>query len=285
MRTQLQAMKIPLIKPYLAIALAIAILPATYAQRYGGPDPAVGGGGFPGQPTIDPTTGLPVPAQWKDPNWKDPDKVLADVSYDALPLAEVARNLREQFKDAFDVLIPNTWQNPNNPAASIDAGATPIKMQLKNVTASEVFNAMNVVFEIENTPLRWELQMNGKRPTAVIRVLQGMMLAGFQPPPPEPPRRMIYFVGDLVGDEKNAGMPVEKLLKTVEEIYQLSYGASSGALRFHKEAQLLIVTGSVDQVEFVQQTLAALRDKADLERKSRTKPAESKPKADQPKSP
>jgi len=235
---------------------------------------------------IDPATGLPVQQapSWKDPNWKDPEKVLPDVSYDGLPLAEVARNLRQQFKDAFDVLIPSSWQNPYNPASTIDPGSFPVKMQLKNVTASEVFNAMNLVFEIENTPVRWELQMNGKRPTAVIRVVQALVPSG-----PvgyvEPPRRTIYFVGDLVGDEKSGGMSIEKLLKTVEEIYQLSYGTPGGVLRFHKEAQLLIVTGTVDQIDFVQQTLSALRQKNDLKEMSQTKAAKPKTKADEPKSP
>src|SRR5262245_20905450 len=95
----------------LIATLALAIVPDTHAQRYGGPDPAVA-------PVMDPATGLPMtqPPPWKDPNWKDPDKVLADVYFDSIPLAEVAKSLREQFKDAFDVLIPNTWQNPNNPA-------------------------------------------------------------------------------------------------------------------------------------------------------------------------
>jgi len=246
-------------------------------------DAAVPGLGYQLQsstPLIDPVTGLPSSPQtpaWKDPNWKDPEKVLADVSYDGLPLAEVARDLRKQFKDAFDVLMPSS-------GAAIDVSGTAVTMQLKNVTASEVFNAMNVVFEIENSPLRWELQMNGKRPIAVVRVTPAFVPAP-QLPLPEPPRRMIFFVGDLVGDEKSGGLPIEKLLATVEEIYQLSYGSTGGVLRFHKDAQLLIITGTVDQIDFVQQTLVALREKAQLKGQTRTDATKPKPKTDGHQSP
>jgi hypothetical protein len=72
---------------------------------------------------------------------------------------------------------------------------------------------------------------------------------------------MVYFVGDLVGDEKPGGMTMEQLFSTVSEVYQMSYGSAKGALQFHKEAQLFIVTGTADQVQFLQQTLAALREK------------------------
>src|SRR6266850_1282291 len=108
--------------------------------------------GLPIPQTIDPNTGLPLSPSpsWKDPNWKDPDKVLKEVTYDALPLGEVALQLRKEFHDAFDILIPNHWQHPNNPAVSLEPQNLSIRMQLKNVTASEVFNAMNLMFEGEN---------------------------------------------------------------------------------------------------------------------------------------
>src|SRR4051794_41033950 len=81
---------------------------------------------------IDPNTGLPLPSSgsWKDPNWKDPDKVLGTVFYDGVPLGEVARELRKQFNDAFDVLIPNTWRDPGNPNAddSVDPRSRTIRM-------------------------------------------------------------------------------------------------------------------------------------------------------------
>lgn len=276
----------PALIPTVIVALTMAITPITRAAE--GVGAATAPGAFAYQPpaAVDPATGLPLPAPpWKDPNWKDPEKVLAEVAYDGLPLTEVAKDLRKQFKDAFDVLIPNSWQNPYNPAATIEPGSFPVKMQLKNVSASEVFNAMNTVFDIENTPLRWELQLNGKRPTAVIRVLPGLVPANQPQPPPHQPTRMVFFVGDLLSDEKSGGMSINQLVTTVSEVYKMSYGSPEGVLQFHKEAQLLIITGEVDQIQFIQQTLNALKQKGLLERRAPPKAAETKTKADAPKSP
>jgi hypothetical protein len=253
-------------------------------------------------PAVDPNTGLPIttmpqpgsggalaapqpqPApQWMDPNWKDPDIVLTNVYYE-LPLSEVVRHLRERFKDSFDVLA--------NGNGDIDPSAVMIRLQLKNVTASEVFNAMNLVFENDRTPLRWELKLNGKRPTALLRVLASPKYpppaiidptTGLPVPPPVPePKRMVYFVGDLTGDAKSGGMTMEQIVKTVEEIWDMTYH-EPGGVQFHKDAQLLIVSGTPDQITFVQQTLGALRVKVQLVRE-RHQAAESKPKTDEPKS-
>lgn len=234
-------------------------------------------------PAMDPVTGLPQPAsQWMDPNWKDPDIVLTNVFYDGLPLSRVVLDLRERFKDSFDVLA--------NGNGDFDTSAVMIRLQLKNVTASEVFNAMNLVFENDRTPLRWELKLNGKRPTALLRVLAEP--SPKYPPPfiidpttglPVPePKRMVYFVGDLTGDAKSGGMTMEQIVKTVEEIWDMTYH-EPGVVQFHKDAQLLIVSGTPDQIAFVQQTLGALRVKVQLDRE-RHQAAESKPKTDEPKS-
>jgi hypothetical protein len=218
---------------------------------------------------IDPATGLPIPppAQWKDPNWKDPDIVLPEVSYDSLPLSEVYKDLRDKFKSAFDVLTPNEWRDPRDPSKTIgsfDPQSTLIRMRLKNVTASEVFNAMNLVFETENTPLRWELIMNGKRPTAVLRVLPELVPPGVER---QPPQRMIYFVGGLLGHEPGY-MTMEQLIKTISEVYEMTYGTSRGSisshLQFHKQAELLIASGTVDEVHFVGETIAALQQRRNM---------------------
>src|SRR5438045_3114597 len=95
------------------------------------------------QSELDPNTGLPAPPAlppWKDPNWKDPDKVLPGLEFDGLPLGEVGKILRERFNDAFDVLFPNGWQHPSDPSTRVNPQTDfVIKMQLKNVTASEIF--------------------------------------------------------------------------------------------------------------------------------------------------
>ena len=271
-----------------ALALALALLAgatwvAPAADNKGIPKPPPG---TPVPPAIDPNTGLPLPPPppWIDPNWKDPDKILPEVIYDGLPIGEVVRHLRQEFKGQFDVLIPNGWQDPHNPGVSIDPQSATIKMQLKNVRASEVFNAMNLVFEAENTPYRWELKLNGDRPTALLRVLPEFLPVVALPPPPPPPKRLVYFVGDLLNDTQMGGMTIERLVKTVSEVYEMSYGPSKGVIQFHKDAQLIIANGTTEQVAFIQLTLGALREKVQTERKSRQKEGEIKAKPEEPKS-
>lgn len=238
--------------------------------------------GLPVPPAIDPNTGLPLSPSpsWIDPNWKDPDKILPEVAYDGMPIGEVARHLRQEFKGQFDVLIPNGWQDPHNRSESVDPQSAPIRMQLKNVRASEVFNAMNLVFEAENTPYRWELKLNGNRPTAMLRVLPQYLPLAELPPPPVPSKRLVYFVGDLIDDTKFGGMSMERLVKTVSEVYEMSYGPSKGVIQFHKDAQLIIANGTADQVGFIQLTLGALREKAQAARKSQPRGGEAKAKAE-----
>lgn len=268
-----------------------------------GAAPAQKGPGAP--PAIDPNTGLPIttmpqpgsggalavpqpqPAsQWMDPKWKDPDIVLTNVFYDGLPLSEVVRHLRERFKDSFDVLA--------NGNGDFDTSAVMIRLQLKNVTASEVFNAMNLVFENDRTPLRWELKLNGKRPTALLRIL---VESGHKnlpsaidpttglPLPPQETKRGVYFVGNLLGDEKYGGMTMEQVVQTLSEVQQMSFGSES-ALQFHKQAQLVIVTGTDAEIEFIGNTLTALKQKRELDAlKAMSKSAESKSKSEATKTP
>jgi hypothetical protein len=222
-----------------------------------------------------------------DPKWKDPDIVLTNVFYDGVPLSRVALDLRERFKDSFDVLA--------NGNGDFDTSAVMIRLQLKNVTASEVFNAMNLVFENDRTPLRWELKMNGKRPTALLRKLAPPgpknpplvidPTTGLPMPPPET-KRGVYFVGNLLGDERTGGMTMEQLVQTLSEVHQMSFASESG-LQFHKQAQLVIVTGTDAEIEFIGNTLTALKQKEELDaaRKAQSKSAESKPKSEATKTP
>lgn len=213
---------------------------------------------------IDPTTGLPLPtpspeAQWLDPNWKDPDITLANVEYDGLPLSEVAKHLREQFKNQFDILpMPQTfgkdWGN-----------MVVINLQLKNVKASEVFNAMNLVFENDRTPLRWELKAT-PHPLVLLRVLPEATPEFGAPNRPQETHRMVYFVGNLLGDEKSGGMTLEQIVKTITDVWPADFGKPDGVIQFHKEAQLLVVNGTPEQLEFIHQALAALEQKAQHER-------------------
>lgn len=250
---------------------------------------------------VDPQTGNPIaPSQpdWKDPNWKDPDIVLTNVNFEGLPIAEIAALIRDQFKGQFDVILPNPTSGEYinrltgarllaptpgvvNQETSIDwRSETTLNLRLKDVTASELFNAMNLIFENDKTPLQWELKVNGHRQLALLRVLVDPAPHDAPQPPPEPLRR-IYFVGDLIGDEKNGGMTMDQIVKTITDVWQMA-DTANGRIQFHNEAQLLVVTGTPDEIQFVEQTLSALERKVELTRHS-LKMSDAKPKADESK--
>jgi hypothetical protein len=260
----------------LLILLSLASAPTSSCAQQGGVPGAPGGSGL----VIDPTTGLALAErQWKDPKWTDPDKVLDEVVYENLPLAEIASDLRKKFSDAFDVLLPGSMLPGTGPISGwTEPASTPITIRLKNVKASEVFNAMNMVFETESSPLRWELKMNGTRPTVLLRVT-GMFF------PPQETKRQIYFVGELLENSPD-GLTMQDLVKTISEVYEMSYGSQrsiSDHLQFHKQAQLLVVNGNDDEIKFVEQTLAALRQKVDLRQRT-VKPATAVEPKPEPKS-
>jgi hypothetical protein len=213
-------------------------------------------------PMVDPNTGLPITAsepQWIDSTWSDPDIILTNISYDGLLLSDVAQDLSKQFK-TFDIL-------PMPQAFGHDWGSEIIvHLQLRGVRASEIFNAMNLVFENDRTPVRWQLTAQFGRPLVQLRVLPEA--APQPPPPPKPPetRRMVYFVGNLLGDEKSGGVTMEQIVKTISDIWPAELGKPDGVIQFHKEAQLLVVNGTSEQLEFIRQTLAALEQKSALEK-------------------
>ncbi len=200
------------------------------------------------------------PAQWQDPK-----EVLPQVDYNGLPIAEVAANLKQMFPGEFDVLFP---VGPGN-GDGFDWPAVTVDLRLKHVKASEIFNAMNLVFESGKTPLHWELTMNGSRPTALLRLMPhnpgpaptidpatGLPMSTAQKP-------MVFFVGDLVGDPKSGRMSVDQIVKTFDELSK--FGFRGERISYYDPAQLLIVRGTDDDIRFVQNTLMALRDKALLD--------------------
>lgn len=220
-------------------------------------------------PTIDPVTGLAPEPQWIDANWSDPDITVDHVYYDGLPLSEVVKQLLASYKDKFNVLpMPQTFGQ--------DWGTTIIRLQLKNVKAGEVFNAMNLVFENDRTPIRWELKNSayGGLPYAQLCVLpqaaHWLTSGGAGGPvadtPPAPKQRMVYYIGNLVGDEKSGGMTMDQLTKTILSVWPTDFGSSDGVIRIHKEAELLVVNGTADELAFIHQTLKALEEKVDAAR-------------------
>ena len=215
------------------------------------------------------------PEEWKDSNWTDPDIIVTNIGWASMPLSEVTRFLRREFKNHFDVLVPDVtlprdWRSPNpaGPEESIRINDIAVELELRNVTASEFFNAMNLVFETENAPLRWQLILNGSRPTAVLRVLPELLPAVLLPEAPKK-ERMVFFVGDLIGDEKSGGMTFDQIVQTLMEVCNVD----GKTVKLHKEAQLFVITGGTrDDIQFVQSTLSALKQKVDLEQKRKAPP-------------
>jgi hypothetical protein len=207
-----------------------------------------------------PSNQLNEPIIVPEAQWVVPESTLPHIDFKEIPVSEAAAWLRNQCSNEFDVVAPEAHTDFFN---NIDERIT---LQLRNVTVTEVFNAMNLIFAQTKTPLRWQLMMNGKRPTALLRVLEAPKPPEAPPeakPPPEPERPMVFFVGDLLGDPKTGGMTMDQLVKTVVEVSRIGIGGEH--VFCHNEAQLIIVRGTSNDIGFVKNTLAALREKAQLE--------------------
>ncbi|HMD52920.1 MAG TPA: hypothetical protein VKJ65_00005 [Phycisphaerae bacterium] len=238
---------------------------------------------------IDPSTGLPVstPApQWIDTNWVDPNNVLSNVDFVGLPIIEVARLIQSRFPNELDIILPSIYIVSNTASSTgqsqtidpkSDYGVT---LRLTDSTASETFRAMNLEFEAENRPVRWQLIMNGHMPTAVLHVVPELLPHTSAPasaPPPAPEaKRMVFYVGDLMGNEKSGGMTLQQVRKAVELTYFTVFGKDIKDAEY-PDAQLLIVSGTSDDIDFVRQTLEALKQKAESARKEQSVSAESSP--------
>lgn len=270
-----------------ALVLSLATTTAQPANRGAGsildprtglpvtaPAPIAGLPGGPGAPAmIDPTTGLPLgPAPerpWMDENWQDPKKSIEELNYDGLPLIEVAHDLEKQFTNSFDLLLPQAFEGTvpqPSPNESRDLLQTQIFLRMKHVRASEVFNAMNLMFENNRTPLRWELRVTDRRQMALLRVLDRPLLSPGAAAP-QPMVKRVYFVGELLGDGKSGGMTMPQVIDTVSSVYKMSYGKAPTGIQFHTDAQLLIFNGTVDQLNLIEQTLEGLKQKVELDRK------------------
>ncbi len=219
-------------------------------------------------PADDDKTNAPAAViEWKHPDWKEPDKVMASVNWDGLGLAEVVQVLRNEFKNEFDVVLPSgiprepvvdpTTGLPSSVEA-IETGMVSVRLRLQNVTASEIFNAMNLLFQAEQSPpARWELLMNGRRPTAVLRPLPSPKTE-VPSRPQEQAKRSVFYVGNIVGDDAGA-MGWDQFSQTIQEVCLRAYESTpTPKFQIHRNAALLIVTGNQEQIDFVRNLLEAL---------------------------
>lgn len=196
-------------------------------------------------------------------NW-GPPKTIQKLDYTGLPLSEVANQLKEMFKDEFDILLP-----PQGQGANLDYLNYTIDLHLKDVTAAEIFNAMNLMFDAGHTPVRWDLITNGNRPTALLRPLTDGMpeidpstgLPTSLLRPPEKP--MVFFVGDLLGERANGFMTMGDVLSTVTDLCRSA--SVTASISGHEQAELLVARGTDSDLKFVQDTLTALRQKVRLD--------------------
>ena len=234
---------------------------------------------------LDPVTGLPADGSppfkdangtptWIDPSCGDPGKVVSSVQFLGIPLSEVARYLREQFTNYFDIIIPNPNGVNVAGANTLDPTQWDVNLQLKNVAATEIFRAMNLEFELENKPVRWEVTLNGSRPTALLRFLPALVPAA---PAPPPKIRKVFFVGDILDEYPgtNDQPKISDVADTVIDAWHTG-GIPGAKINIFPPGQLLIVSGRPDQVDFAEQTLRALKEKAEYE-KSHPQPQPVKP--------
>jgi len=210
-----------------------------------------------------PSSQLNEPIAIPEAQWDVPSNTLAQIDFTDMLATDVATRLRDQFSNQLDVVAPGEVFNEANRDDVIN-------LHLRNVSITEVFNALNLVFITERSPMRWQLMMNGKRPTALLRVLEVPKPPVPPPeltPPPPPEQPMVFFVGDLLGDPKSGGMTMDQLVKTVEQVSSLGIGGDH--VFGHLEAQLIVVKGTGSDIGFVRNTLEALRQKAQLEAQRR----------------
>lgn len=280
----------PLFRIIVALVFAVISAASTPAQ------PAA-----PNPTQYDPVTGLPIPQTppWKAPDWKNPDKVLDKVEFNGWDVSVVADYLRKEFTNALDIVVPGTYQFTVNPPSGgglpaidpatglpispaskeISPGSYNVSLQLRNVTASEIFNAMNMEFEAEHTPVQWRLVMNGSRPTAVLHVVPEWI--SFKPTSPQLQHK-VFFIGDLLGG-KGIGEDEGQMRLIKEHIGEVLVDTGLGndvKMQTYSAGKLLVITGTPDQIDLAEQTLRALKQGASFSKEeghSITRPSKQPP--------
>ena len=247
-------------KPAGSLPAAISAVPGPINPRTGlpvGAPPDIG--------AIDNTTGLPVTNDpWISSDWTDPDITITNVEYDGIHAPDAAQSLREMFHDKFDILIAKGWTAPSG--ENIDPGNWTINLHLKNVTASEIFRAMNLLAENDNTPFHWKLFMNGKRPTVFLQVVPQLLPPGAHPvgtPAMDGPKQvMVYYVGDLI----DGGMTFKDIAETLFDVNKQTFDEEI-YIAIHEKTQLVVVKGTTEQLELIHSTMDAFKQKLEHNRR------------------
>ncbi|MBU6399426.1 MAG: SLBB domain-containing protein [Verrucomicrobia bacterium] len=184
-------------------------------------------------------------------HWKGPDQVVPRIGYGGTPVISIARMLQHEFQDEFDIVVPEVEETTST---------NPGSLGLRNVTAEEIFAAMNQLFNAQGLPLRWILVNNGNRPTAVLRQVESP--AGVRPAEKKAePKQQVVYVGNFVSSK----WPIGRIAETLSEIVTAD-GPNEGSGRFvvklHQPTDILVLSGTAAQLEFAGQTLKALLQQA-----------------------
>jgi hypothetical protein len=191
-----------------------------------------------------------------------------DYTFDGLPLSEVTISLQEQTKHQFDVLMPHGFDRYASPPGGLpaeqeDPNSYLIKLRLKDVSIIEVFQAMNMLFEIEKWPCRWELVMNGHRPVAVLR--PPVVPADNTPEVrAQPVGHMVAYVGNLLllGVPDPGRMNPDDLCETLEKTANQTFpGSSTIKVQFHRGAELVVLSGTDEELRVMNEVLQALKER------------------------
>jgi hypothetical protein len=165
-------------------------------------------------------------------------------------LDAVVEKLRERFGNEVDIIIPDRSTKVGNSAAT-----TQVSLDLRNVGASEVFGALNHLFLATGAPLRWNLTMNGSRPTAVLLPADGDGAGGAKP---QITQSILY-----VGDSTSPKWPTEKIAATIEQIVRdTTTDQTEFTVRVHPPADIIVVSGSGSQVALAREASMALARQA-----------------------
>lgn len=200
--------------------------------------------------------------------WNGPDALFPRFDIPAIPLPEMEDFFNDRFQYQVDVLVPNSVRLLRD-----TSNGNRITMHLRNVNAQQVFNAMNLLFDAEKIPAHWDLVMNGSRPTVVLQVRQDLANREShkvetdqnRKTAQQPMVRQIFYVGDLVTQSDLPGMTIEEIARSIARTYELGNFESplgSNAIQCHREAEILVVMGTPEEILFVQEAIKALREKA-----------------------
>ena len=84
------------------------------------------------------------------------------------------------------------------------------------------------------------------------------------------------MIADPGSDPNQLHAEMEAVAGQVRDVWQMAYG-HGGNIQFHDQAELIIVTGTPDEIEFVQQTLLAMKQKLQVDHNRGTRDSLKQP--------